>query len=263
MLGRVSSYLMTGANFFMRTGDLLISSRMTWLATGTLTAWNWGAFRKATIQDDALQVGDVIEHTREECLTYRCAQQIWDLEHVYDSGFNGYLEVAPNCTEGAACQTHFVVRRAHASQHFSKTTHQFAQWTPISLLDRCRPTSMDLIVGGAYFAFILTVASAGGRLPLHGNLLRYVAAQTATKMLDAVVISSFVILKIEPSRWNARARSLEWVPDSRNWKRCSTPALMVALSYFALRISDGWLMAKMPVNTLPFASLARRLFVRS
>lgn len=262
MIGKISSYLTTGGNYLMRGADLCLSSRITWLVTGTLTSWNWGWMRAQAIQDSALHADDELSHTPDDCRTAQCDQQ-YDVRAT--GGWSkGCGDIVHNC-HNQDCNQHFIIQNDNESKarHYAKRTHLFVHWDPIPLFQRCRPHAFDFGLAGAYLAFIVFGLCGGGRLPIQSTMLRYAAAQTAIKFLDVVVVSSLVIAKINPDPYGyGKAEDLGGVPSLKGYERGSPPALMLALAYFGLRISDGWLMAKMPVNTLPFASLARYLSVR-
>lgn len=262
MIGNISSYLTTGGNYALQGVELGLNSRIAWLAIGTLTSWNWGWMRAKAIQDSTLQIDCEVRHTPQDCLNQDCARRGGVDLREHGRLVDQYDGIAFSC-EGNECSTgaHFVnVDGSGAFRHWQYIKHKRAEWKPISLLQKCQPTSIDFAFGGACLALILFEASGWGRSSIHNNMLSYVAAHTMTKFLDALVVSSFVIAKIHPdTAQRARSQSLSYIPTLEKYDRAAISELMIALVYFGLRLSDGWLVAKMPARTLPFVSLGRHL----
>jgi hypothetical protein len=107
--------------------------------------------------------------------------------------------------------------------------------------------------GAAAYAGGLVLMGAGlGRYPLSGRLIAYSVVQALMVVIDGYIVGR---LALRPN-WEGYEPFLN--TDRKCDVRRSVLPLVVVAIWFGGRLLDGWYRASMPVDVLPFASLAAR-----
>jgi hypothetical protein len=153
----------------------------------------------------------------------------------------------------------------HEVRHYRYKVGEMPLWR--HALPCCKRHACEL---GLYALALLTLATGAGRIPISMQALLSALSHTAAKMMDGIIVGCCFIGEINVDMPPGKEPSLEgnelpetdalgWLPlPKQNWKFRPAPAVVGGLAYFVLRAADGWFMATMPPNTLPFASLVSK-----
>jgi hypothetical protein len=236
----------------MKVTDLLISSRFSWLLSGGVTTCVLGGYRACDLQDGRLDYkycgtkGDGSEwHEPSLCCGTKKTPLI-------------AREVNPDslCKEESCKKPYYQPPGAKGRYHEMNCV--LATWK----LESSLPLTRQLIGGrdtmvllGAYSLILLAGVTAGGRVPLSGRSIGYLAGQVGMKWLDTAVLGKCFI-----DRMGCDCdRGGEAILKPTQVQFASAPWVTAGIVYFGLRAADCSLMASMPINTAPWLSLGSRL----
>jgi hypothetical protein len=298
MLEKISFIVTSGGYYCLRAMDLATSSRITWVAMGVFTAWYFGSERARCLQHARLQKSpsethlgpctlacprsdllqcDIVEdeckaicdknhfsgplnkqfhnirhadgsvHTQQECSETHCVP---DLEQ------DTVEKICDGCSKPHV--------RSRSDGLFHSLKHLRYKRGPLPLWRHVLPCCGEHATVFAFYSlFLFVFATGAGRIPVSARALVHIGTQTAAKVMDGIMISSCFIgeiqVKMPKDEELPKAKQLDLSLRERNWRLKSTPAVLIGLAYFGLRIADGWFMASMPTNTAPFVSLVSKL----